>query len=330
MDFVTNPENRKLILFIKDDASPPVLCLQNSLPSHAVNEMMYFIHQTVNDTETVITVENFEQKVQYGTVSGDAMDSFLRMMQNFYLPIFLSNKTWPESVRKELNGQLHRFMALLTDTTFQLKGHTVLYVPNEDISFPEKAAKSKDLVQRLESLLVHWTRQIKEVINNQHTSESTESSGPLEEIEFWRRRCDDLSSISNQLNREEVKRITHVLEIAKSSYLDQFQRLSNLIQEGTIQAQENLKFLSTLSDSCKALAEAEPQQIPSILPKILIYIRLIWANSRFYNSKERLTSLLRKVSNEIIRRCCAKISLEEIFHGDVQASMITLQDSVCI
>jgi hypothetical protein len=41
------------------------------------------------------------------------------------------------------------------------------------------AAKTKDVVQRLELLLVHWTRQIKEVVNNQHTSETTENSGPL-------------------------------------------------------------------------------------------------------------------------------------------------------
>ena len=159
-------------------------------------------------------------------------------------------------------------------------------------------------------------------------TESTESSGPLEEIEFWRRRCDDLSGISDQLNRDEVKKITKVLEIAKSSYLDQFQRLSNLIQEGTLQAQDNLRFLSTLTDSCKALAEAEPQTIPTILPNLLMYIRLIWANSKYYNSKERMTSLLRKVSNEIIRRCCAKISLDGIFHGDVQASMTVLHESI--
>lgn len=47
-------------------------------------------------------------------------------------------------------------------------------MPNEDYSSPEDAAKTKDVVQRLESLLVHWTRQIKEVVNNQHTSETTE------------------------------------------------------------------------------------------------------------------------------------------------------------
>ena len=76
------------------------------------------------------------------------------------------------------------------------------------------------------------------------------------------------------------------------------------------------------------MSEAEPQTIPSLLPKILIYVRLIWSNSKYYNTKERITSLLRKLSHEIIRRCCAKISLEEIFHGDVQASMVVLHESI--
>jgi dynein heavy chain len=48
---------------------------------------------------------------------------------------------------------------------------------------------------------------------------------------------------------------------------------------------------------------------------------MIWTLSRFYNTEEKLTGLLRKVSNEIINRCCAKISLDEIFKGDVVASM---------
>lgn len=33
-------------------------------------------------------------------------------------------------------------------------------------------------------------------------------------------------------------------------------------------------------------------------------------------------------SNEIIRQCAAKISLENVFHGDVDASVQTLNDSV--
>ncbi len=48
------------------------------------------------------------------------------------------------------------------------------------------------------------------------------------------------------------------------------------------------------------------------------------SSSGFYNSKhpERLTGLLRKISNEIIRRCCGKILLHEVFDGDVEGSMV--------
>ncbi|KAJ3024564.1 UNVERIFIED_CONTAM: Dynein heavy chain 2, axonemal [Siphonaria sp. JEL0065] len=334
IDFIQDVNIRKLILFI--DPERKVLCTQTSLPNN-VKEIMYFIKEVPTAggegkesgvAPSAINSRTFEKYFQYGTVTGEVMDSLLRMMQGVYVPMFMENKQWPESVRKDFRSQMHKFMAFLTDATFQVKGHTVLYVPNEDFVSPEVAAKSKDVVQRLESLVIHWTRQIKEVVNNQHTSETTENSGPLEEIQFWRSRCDDLSGISEQLNRADLKKILSVLEFAKSSYLEQFLRLSNLIKEGTMQAQDNLKFLSTLTDPCQTLASSEPKDIIIVLPKLLNCIRMIWANSKNYNTKERLTSLLRKVSSEIISRCCAKISLEEIFHGDVHASMTSLQDSI--
>ena len=220
LEFFRNSEMSKLIAYIRED----ILVLQNGIPTN-VSEIFYYIKQSNNQ----ITEENFEHVIRYGALSGDAMASLLRLMENVYLPLFSSNQNWPDSLRKEFSSQVHRFMALLTDTTHQLSGHTVLYVPHEDLSNIEAVAKTKDVVQRLEAVLVHWTRQIKEVINSQHNTELTENSGPLEEIEFWRRRCEDLSGISNQLNRNDVLRIVKVLELAKSSYLEQFTRLSNLI-----------------------------------------------------------------------------------------------------
>ncbi|KAJ3242061.1 Dynein heavy chain 2, axonemal [Chytriomyces hyalinus] len=341
-DFIQDIHIKKLVLYI--DPTKQCLRFQPTLPTYPIKELMYFIKNAsihnntspsagsetkdTSDTNFIITEQNFEKSFQYGTVSGETMDSLLRMMQGVYVPMFMENKQWPESVRKDFRSQMHKFMAFLTDATYQVKGHTVLYVPVEEFTSPEVAAKSKNVVQRLESLVIHWTRQIKEVVNNQHISESSENSGPLEEIQFWRSRCDDLSGISEQLNRTDLKEILAVLELAKSSYLEQFLRLSNLIKEGTSQAQDNLKFLSTLTEPCQVLNTSEPKDIIVILPRLLNCIRMIWANSKNYNTKERLTSLLRKVSSEIISRCCAKISLEEIFHGDVHVSMTSLQDSI--
>lgn len=80
--------------------------------------------------------------------------------------------------------------------------------------------------------MIHWTRQIKEVLSAQETVETGENLGPLEEIEFWRNRCMDLSGISKQLVKPGVKHIESVLRFAKSSYLAPFLKLAQQIQVG--------------------------------------------------------------------------------------------------
>ena len=78
--------------------------------------------------------------------------------------------------------------------------------------------------------MIHWTRQIKEVLNSQDTYETSENAGPLEEITFWKSRCDDLFGISDQLSKAGVKHIQSILEQSKSSYVGPFKKLAKLIQ----------------------------------------------------------------------------------------------------
>jgi len=66
----------------------------------------------------------------------------------------------------------------------------------------------------------------------------------------------------------------------------------------------------------------------AIFPKILQIMRFIHSTSKYYNTRDRMCSLLRKVSNVIIGRCCAHISLNEIFHGDVNASVLKLNECI--
>jgi dynein heavy chain, axonemal len=78
--------------------------------------------------------------------------------------------------------------------------------------------------------MIHWTRQIKEVLSAQDALQTSENAGPLEEIEFWKNRCDDLSGISTQLDKAGVKKITAILQVAKSSYVAPFLKLSGQIK----------------------------------------------------------------------------------------------------
>lgn len=280
------------------------------------------------ETPLTLTLDECRASVRFRCFRGDGMESLLSLMSSLYAPLFLTENSWPENIKKEFAGQLHKFMASLTETTFEAKGKTTLYIPDEDLADVESAARQKDLVQRLESTLIHWTRQIKDVVNRQDDGEHAEDVGPLAEIQFWRSRTINLGGISEQLGRQGVQQIVAVLELAKSSYLEPFLKLSHLIQVGTTEAVDNLRFLEKLQEPCERLAAAEPKQIPQLLPIILNYSRLIWSTSRFYNTPDKLTGLLRKVSSEVITRCCERISLDEIFGGDVLASMVTLHESI--
>ena len=278
--------------------------------------------------ELLFCIRDSDNVMRTSKLSVNVLGSLLAVMEDTYVDMIINNTSWPDSVRKDFTAQVHKFMANLTESVHSLKGKTVLYIPGEDVSDAQAVAREKDLVQRLESTLIHWTRQIKEVVNNQDNSELGEDAGPLAEIEFWRSRSVDLGGIREQLETSGVANIVAVLEQAKSSYLPPFLSLSNLIQREAVAAEDNLKFLSSLEKPCQALAKAEPKDILPILPKILYCVRMIWNISRFYNTEERLAGLLRKVSNEIINRCCKKISLDEIFEGDVKECMTGLRESI--
>ena len=55
------------------------------------------------------------------------------------------------AMRNEFSGQLHKFLARLTDAQHRTVGHTVLYIPDEgSVMEASSAHTDKDLVQRLE------------------------------------------------------------------------------------------------------------------------------------------------------------------------------------
>ncbi|KAL0226771.1 hypothetical protein P9112_014095 [Eukaryota sp. TZLM1-RC] len=278
-------------------------------PTRIHSEILYFIAIT-----SPLTPENITRSVQYGSVMGSsAMSSLLQLMSSIYVPSVTSNRTWPEVMRKEFLGQLHRFMAVLTETVYQSQGKTVLFIPSEEISNPEESSKQKDLVQRLEAIVIYWTKQIQDVVSSQEMVEASDSLGPLAEMEFWKGRVEDLEGIRQQLEQEEVLNIISVLEHSLSTYLQGFKSLAEVIKLKYQEAKNNLVFLTTLSDPCEKLSRATLPQILDLLPILITRVRLIWEYSAFYCSSKRISGLLRRVTNDVISRCRDVIDLRDLF-----------------
>ncbi|KAF7236744.1 Dynein heavy chain 2, axonemal, partial [Varanus komodoensis] len=320
--FLKDVSKQLLVLYIDECAGLKVELL---MPYQEQKQVSYFIRQE----NAEITEENFHEVVQFGTVRSPYIDSLMRMLSAIYLPRLFRKASWPESIKNEFFSEVYHFMTSLTDTRFRMRGRTTLYIPIESLIIKtEVAVKDKALVQRLETSMIHWTRQIKEVLRAQEAVESRESSGPLEEIEFWRNRCTDLSEISKQLCQQGVKHVEAILALSKSSYVGPFQRLARQIQDGSEQAQSNLRFLSILKEPFQELATLRPKDIPEKLPHLISLVRIVWVNSPYYNSRERVTALFRKMSNKIIQMCCKDISLDRLFEGYVCSSQQTLHGCI--
>lgn len=321
------PANGTDVIFcaIQPDGS---LYVGSSIPSFSFQDINYFMRTRVG-MNVEITPQNFTRTVQNGSVLGQGMESLLRIMTCIYAPTFFTDKSWPDSIKNDFALQLHRFMSALTDTRWKMSSKTVLYIPLEGFNHPPAdQIKDRDLISRLEMIVIHWTRQIKEVLSSQSALDDDERTGPLDEIEFWRNRCDDLVGISKQLDNKNILTIAKTLILAKSSYIAPFIQLSEEIKSTSREAQDNLKFLTTMKDIFINLTELTPSQIPSVLPSLVNQIRMIWTNSKYYKSKEVITGLFRKISNEIIQRCSSIVSLDDIFDGKVHSASLQLQDCI--
>lgn len=177
-------------------------------------------------------------------------------MNNEFINRFLGENDWPEGVKKDFIASLHTFMMTITEHSMNTKGKTQLYIPSEDLNDIDTAATDKDLLQRLETTVIFWTRQIKELVSNQDVNNQGESTTPLDEIKHWEDRNKNLSNISQQLKLPKLKKITDVLEKAQSAYLGPFMDLTKEIDKGHEEANDNLQFLGLLSEPCKKIEQA--------------------------------------------------------------------------
>jgi len=321
----------------EDVGPPPELRLSlghphagaRSVREGANADILYFVRL---DPRVDLTPENVATSVMWGvSKNGSAMESLLRAMESVYAPNLLNNRSWPDSVQKDFSTHTHKFMAQLTENTNRMRGQTVLYVPLVSLTDEEwkDAFTNKELVQTFVTAVIHWTRQIREVVVSKDSAAETENAGPLDEIAFWRARAMDLRNIRDQFNRPDVTRVVEALTPAKDAKwsLDPFNSLRSTIENHTDEAIDNLRYLKTLEEPCKRLAAATPKEIPHMVKEILKTVHLVFIHSKHYK-KEHFYNLLRMISNEIVKRCLTQINLNDIFDGNVDRSMQALQESI--
>ncbi|KAF4726241.1 hypothetical protein FOZ62_001950 [Perkinsus olseni] len=238
----------------------------------------------------------------------------------------LNQRGWSDLISKDLLGKFYGFLSTLHVTHGLMDGRTVLPLPpRESIQTTPPSdgpgmqeTIAKDRIHALESSLITWTKQVKHVLKQEPEAalkDPTRNPEPMVEVEFWKLKANNLNSVHDQLEAEELRRVLSILKENKSTYVEPFRRLQEEVERARDEANDNVKFLSSLTKYFEKLASdaVDFADLEKLFDPILHTILLVWKHSKYYNTPARLVVLMRQICNSIIAQACRFVNGPQVF-----------------
>ena len=201
-----------------NDSEPPSEHVSDRVA--VCGQAMYFVktHEEPVAMDTVsshVMVGDFFAQDLRG--QGNPLQYFDAMSHDVFLPLVSSASivgAWPDTLTKEVMGQLHKMLANIHRTIGESHGTTQLPLPSTETS-PLMDEKEKNY--QLETSVVDWAHQIKNILKLDPESELKAGNdvGPTVEIEFWRHKAKNLNAIHEQLTGSRMQKVIEVLEESK-------------------------------------------------------------------------------------------------------------------
>lgn len=265
-------------------------------------------------------------KLVYLEINKNILQTLHLLLGEVYLPILQnpSNQIgWTELISKDLMERLNNFVAQIYLVIGKIQGKTLLPLPLEKF-IKSKEINDKDRAQIFESRIITWTKQIKKVIEMEPEQilKTDPNPGPQCELEFWRRKADNLNSIHHQIEQEDFQIILNFLRDNKSTFINQFESLQKDMKASRREANENNIYFMGLEDYFNKLKSYEFLKLPSLFPPIIHMTAIIYEKSSFYKSPMRIINFIREICNSIISRAKENIS------GDILASFLVSRDDI--
>lgn len=270
-------------------------------------------------TVDVLNGSNVHQSILTTELGGrNPFDQLELVSKSVLLPI-LSNpqneQSWGEVTYREINESFHSFLSSTSILCAQVKGQTKLPMP--PIESVDGTVIQQNPIPLLESVILTWTRQIKGILKQD--PEAMLKSGlhpcPDVEIKFWKKKAESLNAVFDQLQGKEIGRVLRTLDKSKSTYCASFAELCKEVYEARLEANSNVKFLSTLEKLFDKLINGDDiLKLKDLFRPILFTILMIWKNSEYYNTPSRIVVLFNQICNALIEQSCRYISGEQIFN----------------
>uniref|UniRef100_A0A8C8RI05 Dynein axonemal heavy chain 5 n=1 Tax=Pelusios castaneus TaxID=367368 RepID=A0A8C8RI05_9SAUR len=168
-----------------------------------------------------------------------------------------------------------------------------------------------EVIEKLEGVLIIWIKQIGQILaESEQMRKEADDIGPSAELEHWKSRMASFS------------RLQHCI-ISPLSFRFQDGNVTNAANE----AKDNVKYLYTLDKFFGPLGKAA---MVEYIPSLMNSIRMIYSTSPYYNTSEQMTSLLLKITNQMINTCKKYLSEGVLKVWDLDRHVLLKRVQECI
>ncbi|NXX43766.1 DYH5 protein, partial [Tricholaema leucomelas] len=161
-----------------------------------------------------------------------------------------------------------------------------------------------EVTEKLEEVVRIWIKQIRQVlVESEQMRTEADDLGPSAELEHWKTRMSTFNSLLDEIKSSRVKKIISILQAARSKTLKQWKELDSNVTIAANEAKDNVRYLYTLDKFFCPLANASPVTMMEHVSSLMNAISIIYCTPPYYNIPERMTPLLLKITNQMIKTC---------------------------
>mmetsp|Transcript_22861 Transcript_22861/g.57008 ORF Transcript_22861/g.57008 Transcript_22861/m.57008 type:complete len:4427 (+) Transcript_22861:2-13282(+) len=269
-----------------------------------------------------------------GVIEGLPVANMKALVGEVYSPLLNAgfsgwDKRMTTEAKDDLYGVIDRFSTLLGSVVESLANGLELKKPTAGITIENKpaaiakAAADARFVSAYEEIVEDWCNQVDRLLaETDDNRNEPDDAGPSTELEYWRSRMGKFNSITEQLKQPACKTLLAVLQMAKARVMKRWRTLDNTITDATNEAKDNVKYLSTLEKYIEPLYAGDPLTIIDALPGLLNNTRMMLTIARYYSTRERMTLLFRKVTNQMIANCREHVTAGGVLWSQPTHSLI--------
>lgn len=328
-----------------------MMSIDHMLPDMYERSSIYFIKSTNGDIPKTVDYNDFSSYFEFSIMTGEILSGIANIVHQLYLPIVqgdtndnklnkdpegaplikqidnnlqISPKSRNvnelaavddvnESMRYELTLNIKKFEQQLRHVVHQSRGDTRLIMPSFNISNTEEVIQDPHLLGELVNLLEDWRIVISQAIETELLKSSKVNNTPLGEIEYWRTRQANVSTLYDQLNSAKVQQVIAIVKTLENSpQLGAFEGQLGELTKLYLEAKDNVKFLTTLERHFKHISEGSFQTILESIPSMINGLRMVWVISRHYNTDDRMAPLMEMIAETLAKRVRDEVKLTNI------------------